>query len=225
MPLFFLSALLLLMPSSLWAAPQVTSAALVYDFGEVSQGDKVDHSFRFRNSGDALLEITSVSSSCGCTAALLSSRRIAPGESGEIKATFDSSRFRGRIKKDITIQTNDPAHGQVVFSLTGEVIELLRLSTTRIDWHWTDTQQTGTAEVTISNKSSGPVRLQNPQTTSPQLQASLDQLQLEPGQEARLTIQGQLAKDSKRLSGYVLVETDFAPLTQLRISVSGRLSN
>jgi len=222
---FFLLAFLLLIPGPLLAAPQVTSDALVYDFGEVSQGDKVDHSFRFRNVGDELLEITSVSSSCGCTAALLSSRRIAPGESGEIKATFDSSRFRGRIKKDITLQTNDPAHGQVVFSLTGEVIELLSLSTTRIDWNWTDAQQTGTAQVIISNKSSGPVTLQSPQTTSPQLQASLDQLKLEPGQEARLTVQGQLAKDSKLLSGYVMVKTDFAPLPQLRISVSGRLSN
>lgn len=222
---FFVFALLLMVPAPLFAAPQVVSDVLIYDFGEVNQGDKVDHSFGFRNVGDELLEITSVSSSCGCTAALLSSRRIAPGETGEIKATFDSSRFRGAVKKDITMQTNDPAHAQVVFSLTGEVKELLSLSTTRIDWKWADAQQTGTTLVMITNQSTGVIRLQSPQTTSPQLKASLDQLSLEPGQQARLTVQGQLPADSRRLSGYVMVATDFAPLPQLRISVSGRLAN
>lgn len=221
----FVFALLLIVPAPLLAAPQVISDALIYDFGEVSQGDKVDHSFRFRNGGDELLEISSVSSSCGCTAALLSSRRIAPGETGEIKATFDSSRFRGAVKKDITMQTNDPDHAQVVFSLIGEVKELLSLSTTRIDWKWADAQQTGTTEVVITNQSSGAITLQSPQTTSPQLKASLDQSRLEPGQQARLTVQGQLASDSRRLSGYVMVATDFAPMPQLRISVSGRLAN
>lgn len=218
-------ALLLMVPAPLLAAPQVISDALVYDFGEVSQGDKVVYSFRFRNAGDELLEISSVSSSCGCTAALLSSRRIAPGETGEIKATFDSSRFRGAVKKNITMQTNDPVHAQVVFSLSGEVKELLSLSTTRIDWKWTDARQTGTTEVIITNQSSDTISLQSPQTTSPQLTASLDQLSLEPGQKAHLTVHGQLAADSSRLSGYVLVATDFTPLPQLRVSVSGRLTN
>lgn len=216
---------ILMIPGSLYAAPQIVSEALIYDFGEVNQGDKVHHSFTFRNAGDELLDITSISSSCGCTAALLSSRRIAPGETGEIKAIFDSSRFRGQIKKDISLQTNDPAHGQVVFSLTGKVVELLSLSTTRIDWKWADAEQTGRSVVFITNQSSTPIVLQHPQTTSSQITASLDRLNLESGQHARLTIEGQLAENTKRLSGYVMVKTDFAPLPQLRISVSGRLSH
>jgi hypothetical protein len=214
-----------MVPAPLLAAPQVISDVLIYDFGEVNQGGKVEHSFQFRNVGDELLEIASVSSSCGCTAALLSSRRIAPGETGEIKATFDSSRFRGAVKKDITMQTNDPDHAQVVFSLVGEVKELLSLSTTRIDWKWADARQTGKTEVIITNQSSGAITLQSPQTTSPQLKASLDRSNLEPGQQARLTVEGHLASDSRRLSGYVMVATDFAPMPQLRISVSGRLTN
>ena len=113
--------ILFVLPLHVFAAPVVTTEVLEYDFGEVAQGDKVNYTFRFKNTGDELLEISSVSSSCGCTAALLSSKRIAPGDMGEIKATFDSSRFRGQISKTITLNNNSPLRPQVRFKLKGIV--------------------------------------------------------------------------------------------------------
>lgn len=215
--------ILLVLPLHLFAAAAVTTEVLEYDFGEVAQGDKVNYTFRFKNSGDELLEISSVSSSCGCTAALLSSKRIAPGDTGEIKATFDSSRFRGPITKTITLNSNASLHPQVQFRLKGLVKELLSLSTTRISWTWGAPDQIGHSQVLISNQGQQQIFLQEPTSTSPQLTGTLDRLELGPGEQATLSVSGSLPPGEERLNGYLLVATDFKPLPQLRISVSGRL--
>jgi len=219
----FLILFLLVIPMPVLCAPAVTTESIEYDFGEVAQGDKVSYTFRFRNSGDDLLEISSVSSSCGCTAALLSSKRISAGDMGEIKATFDSSRFRGQVTKTITMKTNSPTHSQVQFKLKGVVKELLSLSTNRISWNWTKEKRTGESSVVIHNQSQQKIILQAATSTTPQVQATLDRLELSPGDKATLSVAGSMAQDEERLNGYLLISTDFEPMPQLRISVSGRI--
>lgn len=219
----FLLLFLLALPLYVFAAPAVTTEVLVYDFGDVVQGDKISYTFRFKNNGDEILEISSVSSSCGCTAALLSSKRIAPGEMGEIKATFDSSRFRGAVSKTITMKTNSPDHSQVQFKLKGIVKELLSISTNRISWNWSASGLSAQSTVVIRNQSQQKIVLQEATSTSPQVTATLDQLELAPGEKATLSVSGSLAAGEERLNGYLLVATDFKPMPQLRISVSGRL--
>src|ERR1700680_1282953 len=50
--------------------------------------------YKFTNTGSAAAKIDGVKTSCGCTAAALTKTDYAPGESGEIAATFN---FGGRI--------------------------------------------------------------------------------------------------------------------------------
>src|SRR5690606_3303609 len=38
-----------------------------YDFGEIKEGEKVEHEFRFINTGSSPLIISNVQASCGCT--------------------------------------------------------------------------------------------------------------------------------------------------------------
>lgn len=207
-----------------WAAPQVTVDVLEYDFGEVIQGDKVDYTFRFRNAGDSLLLIGSVHSSCGCTAALLSAKQIAPGDSGEIKTTFDSSNFRNAVHKTITMETNDPKHLSVKFQLKGLVKEELLMNPARIGFGKLAPGAQVEELVSIENFSNETIVLQQPQATNPSLQASLDRTTLEPGEKAQMTVVAQVPQDAKRLSGYVMIETSYAKVPKLRLSVSASVS-
>ncbi len=101
------------------AAPVFVAEKNLHDFGEVTQGESTTHTFRFQNAGDEVLEISRLRSSCGCTAALLSAQRLAPGELGELKVTFNSAGFRGMVQKLITFDTNDPDHPSANFLLKG----------------------------------------------------------------------------------------------------------
>ncbi len=94
---------------------------LVYDFGIAGPGDKIDHTFKFTNVGFEPLQITRVSTSCGCTAALLTKKEILPGGSGEIRATFETKRFEGDQKTTITIHSNDPDEPEIDLTIQGTI--------------------------------------------------------------------------------------------------------
>ncbi len=94
-----------------------------FDFGKAYKGDKVEHVYKFANRGKATLEIIKVKPSCGCTAAVLSNKTVLPGETGEIKATFKTVSYNGKVKKTISVLSNDPNTPNHKLTISGEVIE------------------------------------------------------------------------------------------------------
>src|SRR5687768_6466322 len=63
-----------------------------HDFGNIVQGDKVEHTFYFSNTGNEPLIITNVQVSCGCTTPKGWPRDpIPPGGNGEITVSFNSA--------------------------------------------------------------------------------------------------------------------------------------
>jgi len=77
-----------------------------HDFGDIYQGDKVEHDFEFENTGNEPLIITNVQTTCGCTAPEWPRDPVAPGQASKIKVVFNSSGKIGRQNKVITIVSN-----------------------------------------------------------------------------------------------------------------------
>ena len=77
-----------------------------HDFGNIMQGEKVTHIFKYTNTGDANLIIADIKSSCGCTVPNYSQKPVAPGEESEIKVTFNSAGKNGKQHKTITLKSN-----------------------------------------------------------------------------------------------------------------------
>ena len=86
--------------------PQINFDENFYDFGTIAQGEKVSHTFSFRNIGDGPLQITDVTTSCGCTASKYSTKPVAPGESGTVEVIFDSYGREGKQLKSANVWTN-----------------------------------------------------------------------------------------------------------------------
>jgi len=94
----------------------------VYNFGKVTDGEKVEYNFRFKNTGNKPLVIIKASASCGCTVPEKPERPVMPGEMGFIKVVFDSKGRVGPVDKKITVSSNtNPPFWEVL--LTGEVIK------------------------------------------------------------------------------------------------------
>lgn len=104
-------------------APTIYVAQPVYDFGSVFEGIAVAHTFMIKNSGDEVLEISGVSASCGCTAAELASKSIAPGESVALDVLVNTTGFGGTISKAITVYSNDPESPLLSLRVTGQVLK------------------------------------------------------------------------------------------------------
>jgi hypothetical protein len=80
------------------------------DFGKMKEGENLEVSFRFKNVGDKPLIISNVSASCGCTVPETPKKPYAPGETGVIKASFNSSGKPGNQSKQVNVFANlDPA--------------------------------------------------------------------------------------------------------------------
>ncbi len=78
----------------------------VYDFGEIEQGTRVSHTFRFTNTGEHPLKLSNVKPSCGCTTPNWTKDIIQPGEEGFVEVIFDSAGKLGSQMKSITLFLN-----------------------------------------------------------------------------------------------------------------------
>lgn len=94
-----------------WA--EALFSSLAHDFGSVSRGPTLVHSFRLTNTTGAPIHIAGVRVSCGCVTATALSADIAPGQSSEIQAHVDTRRFSGAKTVTIFVQFNRPAWDEV----------------------------------------------------------------------------------------------------------------
>ncbi len=62
--------------------------------------------FAYRNDGDALIRITDVKSSCGCTTTALQSALVEPGSAGTLSGVFHLGDRQGLQEKTIVVRTD-----------------------------------------------------------------------------------------------------------------------
>ncbi len=91
-----------------------------FDFGTVQEGEKVSHTYKFKNTGNEPLVISDAKGSCGCTVPSKPTDPIAPGEMGEIVVEFNTQGKAGQRNQKVTVtaNTNPP---QTFLSLKGVV--------------------------------------------------------------------------------------------------------
>jgi hypothetical protein len=78
----------------------------IYDFGKVTDGEKVEYSYRFKNTGKNPLIVTTATASCGCTVPEKPEQPVKPGEIGFIRVVFNSQGRVGEVHKEVTIVSN-----------------------------------------------------------------------------------------------------------------------
>ena len=212
-------ALVLATVSASLAAPVLETAMPDFNFGQISQGEKVKHTFLFSNSGDETLVVDRVKSSCGCTAALLSAKEIAPGEEGEISTTFDSSRFRGNIRKTVTLYTNAPQQQTARFTLSGQVEPELAAEPAKVALTALPPGETTATEVTLSNRGTRTLNLKVARVTAQGVEATFPESALPPGESTTLEVKIKPPEKLPRINGWIIVSTDSPYSRELRLPV------
>jgi hypothetical protein len=104
--------------------PRISVSEEEWDFGKVIQGEKPTHIFIVKNEGEGDLIIEGVKESCACIEASISTNRIKPGESAELKVSYDTTDYVGKDEKHIHIYSNDPQEPDKWISLYVETEKL-----------------------------------------------------------------------------------------------------
>ena len=88
------------------AGPVITFKENSKDFGDITQGQQVAHTFVLTYTGKQPLIISNVAATCGCTVPSWPKEPVAPGKSAEIKVSFNSTGKVGKQNSVVRIYSN-----------------------------------------------------------------------------------------------------------------------
>jgi hypothetical protein len=126
--IIFLLALISAFTFSLQAQQSTPSAndsivfnKIVHDYGTIEKGSDGTSIFTFTNKGQKPLVLSNVRASCGCTVPEWPKQPVAPGETGEIKVSYNTN-IAGNFNKTITVSSN-AANSTVTLRVRGNVTQ------------------------------------------------------------------------------------------------------
>jgi hypothetical protein len=106
------------------ALPQITCDVDDFRFSQVLEGIIVTHTYKVKNSGDALLQILKVKTGCGCSTVSYDNE-ILPGKSGNITLRINTDGYGGKQYNEIIhVMTNDPNTPDFKLTASGPVASL-----------------------------------------------------------------------------------------------------
>lgn len=74
-----------------------------HDFGTVKMGPAAVAKFKFTNTGTTPVTIQTAQASCGCTTPSYTNTPVAPGQSGEVTASYGTDGRPGSFTKSVTV--------------------------------------------------------------------------------------------------------------------------
>ena len=107
--------------------PKIEISPASYEFGEIEFGKIINYTFKIKNSGNETLEIERIATSCGCTTAEASERKISPGQEVDLLVIYDTAAMgegphgKGNQERIIYIKSNDPNNPQINVTISAYV--------------------------------------------------------------------------------------------------------
>ncbi len=197
--------------------PRIQFASTVYDFGKVVAGEQVRYDFVFTNTGDAVLEISSVSPSCGCTTAGTWTRQVEPGKTGTIPLQFNSARFMGPVAKTATVVCNDKAQSSVLLQIKGTIWKPIEVNPQMAVLNViSDSPSNPPVTVTIVSTLEEPITLSEPESNSGAFVTELKTIR--PGKEFQLIIRAVPAQAQVNVQGTITIKTSSTKVPTVQVT-------
>lgn len=169
------------------SGPRIEFAEPFFDFGRIEYGKIVDHTFVFTNTGDQVLKISDVQSSCGCTAATNWDRQVEPGKTGKIPILFNTGELAGPVGKNLWIVCNDTNNSPVLLGFTATIWKWIDAMPSVAAFSFgPDVQTNETRVIRLVSNLDKPVTLSAPVCTNRSFKAELKTVQ--PGKEFELHV-------------------------------------
>jgi thiol-disulfide isomerase/thioredoxin len=190
-----------------------------HDFGTVWVGPKLNHTYKITNAGQAVLKITKVKPSCGCTTAGPYPKELAPGETGEFSFSMNSAKLRGNFQKNVSIESNDPVTPKIRLRLKGEVKRYVDISPSSANFGRITDQEPRTRELTITNNTDKPLKLTMKPGRSERF--SYELIEKEAGKRYALRVTAKPPFKEGRMNDSALLETNVDQQKTLSVRAIG----
>lgn len=94
--------------------PAIAFDKTEHDFGTIANGTPVETNFKYTNTGNSMLVVSNIKSTCGCTVPSNWTKEVAPGETGEFTVKFNGKGNGNKVSKSVTLTTNTEKGTEVV---------------------------------------------------------------------------------------------------------------
>ncbi len=188
-------------------------------FGTIYQtGEKVRKVITLKNVGTENIGIKSISTSCGCTAALISDSSLAPGKETKVKVEFNPTGYIGDVVKYIYIVSTDPNNQLTTVKITGYIAYALQPTPSYIVFNNVKVGKPDSTSVTLSNTSNETIRITKVETGVKEITFKLHKKVLKPGEFTDLDLY-LLPKKMLDINGYmqILTTSKLQPVLQIRV--------
>lgn len=105
--------------------PKALCPQATYSFGLMDPLTVGKHVFSIENQGNVPLVLEGGESSCKCTLSDLEQAIVEPGDSYQVKLTWNSGHSRREFNQSAMVRTNDPLNPEIQLSVTGQVRAVL----------------------------------------------------------------------------------------------------
>ena len=201
--------------------PKISVDKTKIDLGVIYNGETKKARVIIKNIGNDSLKIISVTTSCGCTTAKRPKDYIRRGEQDAVDVEFNSTGFRGKVEKHVSIVTNDPIAQTTEVTLTGDVIEELQpVRNASVIWLGAvpkDKEVTQT--VTFKNVSGKVITLTGYKSSSPDIKVEFGQKTVLPADTVQISFKVTPRK-TDYLSEQVYLATDSKKQSQVPVRVT-----
>ena len=202
-------------------SPKLVCDKPTYNFGEMVNIKTVKHTFILRNEGDAPLVISNVRASCGCTTANISNKTIAPGEEVTLDAQLALQGYKGDVKKNITVMSNDPERPQLILYLEGTAIEDIKIEPNNVSFGYIAEKATATKTVDITAAKNSPLQITKIEADSNYYDTKLETIEDKKAYQLKITLKPQ--SSAKKISDKIYVFTDNSAYEKIEIIVSANI--
>ncbi len=198
------------------SSPKISIEKNTYDFGDIDEGIVVKHNYTIKNAGDALLEITKIRASCGCTAANPVKDKLEPGESTTMEVQFNTFRREGKQKKHVYIFSNDPDNPQYRVTFTANVLSkkvdqanaekpVLKLDKNQHDFGKVAEGEVVEFNVKFSNVGSDQLKIDRVKTSCGCTAALVSEKEIQPGGTGEINIKLDTSDRSGKMARTITV--------------------
>lgn len=194
-----------------------------FDLGNVYRGMVATKVLTLHNSGSDTLRIGHVDVSCGCTGTRTSRENIAPGDTGSLFISFNSSNFAGPVHKTVTVHTNIPGTETVLITFSGKVIEEISLSVRYLMFQNAKVHETTASTFRVSNGGTQPLSLLGFRSVLKGLALTLPSTPIPPGESAEVVVEFTPETAAPILTDGVFVSTNNAHQAEIYLSIYGNV--
>jgi len=192
-----------------------------FDFGKIYRGSVMERTLTLKNAGTDTLVMGTIAVSCGCTGAMVTSDRIAPGGTGSVRITFNSKNFSGPVHKTVTLNSNGDSLGYTVIEFTASVTDEIGMNPQSIIVMEAEVNKTTTVTLTVTNNGMTPLSLTGFRTPLKGLVLKLPPDPIPPGGAAAIRVEFTPEAPSPMLTEGVFVTTNNLRQPEVYLQVYG----